>query len=279
VTRELLVANNCHLPVKFLFSGKDGSGSRISEPWIEISQTQGSLITGQTLKIQIDIMIDRRAVAQVLHKIRDASSGVKIPLDILVLHVVNGRDIFITIFGEFKPSCFGLSMEALTKLVKPVTHYELKDLMQIEREKDVENLIEISNPMVVPREIWLLIDYLFKNGLATPNLFTQSRKYSLNPTVNEIRDWLDTWSELPFPGTPHTAAEALLFLLEATPDPVVNISARECAVNCDYFERCRELILRQKPVKRKIFLYICLFLRELQKNYTSNRMDDHFLGE
>jgi inositol polyphosphate 5-phosphatase INPP5B/F len=157
VSRELLVANNCHLPVNFQFSGKDGKGTHISESWIKISHPKGDLITGeqaqeqhcgnwnfmgrffyfvgQSLSIRLDIMIDTQAAAAILHKIRDASSGVKIPLDILVLHVMQGRDIFITIFGEYKPSCFGLTMEALTKLIKPITHYELKDLMQIVSEK------------------------------------------------------------------------------------------------------------------------------------------------
>lgn len=47
---------------------------------------------------------------------------------------------------------------------------------------------------MIPREIWLLIDYLYKNALQTPHLFSISRKYNKNSNINEIRDWLDTRS-------------------------------------------------------------------------------------
>lgn len=46
----------------------------------------------------------------------------------------------------------------------------------------------------VPREIYHLVEYLSKNAMTTPNLFDKDRKYSQNPVINEIRDWLDNWS-------------------------------------------------------------------------------------
>lgn len=45
----------------------------------------------------------------------------------------------------------------------------------------------------VPREIYLLIDHLYKIGLKTPQLFTVDRKYITNPNINDIRDWLNMW--------------------------------------------------------------------------------------
>lgn len=55
----------------------------------------------------------------------------------------------------------------------------------------------MSNRMI-PREVWLLVDYLHRNGLKTLDLFTVGRKYSKNMNINEIRDWLDTWSTVAY---------------------------------------------------------------------------------
>lgn len=54
------------------------------------------------------------------------------------------------------------------------------------------------NRIEIPREIFLLVDYLFKNGLKTPNVFTVDRRYAKNPNINDIRDWLDVWQTTSF---------------------------------------------------------------------------------
>ena len=276
--RELLVANNCHLPVHFQFSPKDDSGTSICEDWIKISHKKGELLTGNSLSIRIDIFIDEKAVAKLTRKLKDASAGMKIPLDILVLHVENGRDIFITIFGEYQPSIFGFKMETLMKLTKPLIEYNLHELVAID--EDLTNSIPYHKNAIVPRELWLLTDYLFKSGIQVQHLFTLNRKHRSNPRICGIRDWLDAWSLEPFPGTPHTAAEALLKILESLPEPLVSLTERELSIYCAYFDRCKELLQNKiQLLNRKIFLYICMFLKELQKNYSSNYLDDRLLGK
>lgn len=276
-SRELLVANNCHLPVHFQFRSKDDSGTSVCEDWIKISHLKGELITGNSLSIRIDIFIDETAAAKIIRRLRDSSPGEKVPLDILVLHVKNGRDIFITIFGEYQPSVFGLRLETLMKLSKPLLEYSLKELVSID--EDVKNKIPYHKDAKAPREIWLLTDYLYKNGLIIPQLFTIQRKHKLSPRICAIRDWLDSWSVDPFPGTPQTAAEALLKILEALPEPLVTIQESELLCYSSYFERCRELVQNKIPLlNRKIFLYIVMFLKEIQKNYSSNGMDDRTIG-
>lgn len=277
-TRELLVANNCHLPVHFQFRSKDDSGSGVCEDWIKISHLKGELITGNSLTIRIDIFVDESAAAKIMRRLRDSTPGVKVPLDILVLHVMNGRDIFITIFGEYQPSVFGLRLDTLMKLSKPLLEYSLKDLAVIE--DDVKNQIPYHKDARAPREIWLLTDYLYRNGLVTPHVFTMQRKQKLSPRICAVRDWLDSWSSDPFPGSPETAGEALLKILESLPEPLVNIHERDLSIYASYFERCRELVQNKMPLlNRKIFLYIIMFLKEIQKNYLSNGMDDRTIGE
>lgn len=214
-----------------------------------------------------------------LRKLKDAKSGEKHPLDILVLHVERGRDTFITLFGEYKPSTFGLSVEVLVKLTRPVQNYTLEELVCIELRRHPEQQEMLMSKMI-PREIWLIIDYLYQHGLDTKELFTITRKYAKNVNVNEIRDWLDTWSTAAFPGTPHTTAEALLMLFEATPDVLLCISDGEIAATCDDFLKCKNLIIeRVSSLRRRVFLYVCLFIHELRQHYEVNHMNDRNLGK
>ncbi|XP_065091560.1 inositol polyphosphate 5-phosphatase OCRL [Ochlerotatus camptorhynchus] len=273
-SRELLVANNCHLPVQFSFSAKDERYSHVCEDFIHISHKSGELITGDSLTIRIDILVDAKAASKMLKKLKDAKAGVKIPLDILVLHVKNGRDIFITIFGEYKSSCFGVSLETLMKLNKPVFEYEINELVALAKEERLVDLTDDGN-LKIPREIWRLLDYLYNVRCLDLSQLFMNRDYGKHENIVEIRDWLDSWSSAPFPGTPKTAAEALLILLESLPEPVVTISEKECILNAENYEHCQRLIrLKLKPVNRVVFLYICSFLIELHRKNSNVRLND-----
>lgn len=191
------MANNCHLPVKFNFSAKDDRYSHVCEDFIHISHKSGELITGDSLSIRIDILVDAKAASKMLKKLKDAKAGVKIPLDILVLHVKNGRDIFITIFGEYKSSCFGVSLETLMKLNKPIFEYEINELVALEKEERLVDLTDDGN-LKIPREIWRLLDYLYSVPCLDSSQLFMNRAYGRHENIVEIRDWLDSWSSAPF---------------------------------------------------------------------------------
>lgn len=130
-TQDFVVANNCHLPVHFVFKEKNGRGSTICEPWFTVEPTEGQLFTGESLSIRVKLFVNSRSANRVHQK--QKISDVKAVLDILVLHIKNGRDIFITLIGEYKPSCFGFDVETLTRLPQPVAELDLKELMLIVR--------------------------------------------------------------------------------------------------------------------------------------------------
>lgn len=115
--------------MRFEFRGKEDSGSKICEPWLHVEPTHGELITGDSLSIRFKVLIDVHQ-AWWMHRKQKVSNS-KVALDILVLHVENGRDIFITVLGEYRPSCFGFSVETLSRLPQPVYELDLKDILQI----------------------------------------------------------------------------------------------------------------------------------------------------
>ncbi|XP_055373061.1 type II inositol 1,4,5-trisphosphate 5-phosphatase [Condylostylus longicornis] len=255
--RDFTVANNCHLPVKFSFKPKsEVDKKKICEDWLTVEPQKGHLITGTSLSIRIKLTVDSRFVNH-LHNKQKNSVG-KIPLDILVLHVEDGRDIFITIMGEYKASCFGFSVETLCRIERPIAEYTFKELMEI------ENSVESSQCKVtMPREIFLLIDNLYNNYKNVPlPLFTIDRKYYLSPNINEIRDWLDTWSTLEFPGTLPTTAEALLMILESPEKPLL-YPYEEAFMNEENFECCIIILNKLSTPRKNVFLHISMFLREL----------------
>lgn len=73
-------------------------------------------------------------------------------------------------------------------------------------------------------------------------------------------------------GTPHTAAEALLMLLESSPEPLVSPLEEEC-LYADTFDKSKEIIKILSIPKKNVFLYICFFLHDVLKQSTYNRLD------
>lgn len=82
------------------------------------------------MKIRVQLLVDVNSVTGLLQKIR--TTNWKFDFDILILHVKNGPDIFLTVIGEYKPSCFGVPIETLCRTDRPMCEYsqsELKDLV------------------------------------------------------------------------------------------------------------------------------------------------------
>lgn len=90
--------------------------------------------------------------------------------------------------------------------------------------------------------------------------------------------WFRPFTTLSSAGTVHTCAEALLMLIESSPEPLVSPLEDEC-LYADTFAKCCDLIRILSSPKKNVFLYICLFLQELLKNSQFNRLDAAKLGE
>lgn len=61
--------------------------------------------------------------------------------DILVLHLDRGKDYFITVSGNYLPSCFGTSLEALCRMKKPIREIPITKLIDLVRDKP--DLVEV----------------------------------------------------------------------------------------------------------------------------------------
>ncbi|KAI9590492.1 inositol polyphosphate 5-phosphatase OCRL isoform X1 [Glossina fuscipes] len=262
ICRDFTVSNSCPIPVEFMFKIKDAPLNDICEKWLQIEPRTERLMIDSSKAIRVKLLIDCNSVTGLLQKIR--ATNWKFDFDILILHVKNGPDIFLTVTGEYKPSCFGLSIETLCRTDRPLCEYTQAEIKCLMNDESPEFRV------TMPREFFLLIDYLHKQGASVESAFTLSSlefKQAKSAEFNAIRDWLDSWSNEEFPGSPSAAAEALLMLLHLSETPLLDPLVEDI-LNTQTTAEAMELISLLSSPKRNVFVHLCMFLREgIERKY------------
>ena len=75
--------------------------------------TSQTTLSGEKQDVGLEIYVDKKTA-------HSLNSGQDKLYDILVLHLMGGKDIFITVSGSYTRSCFGCSLEALVQLTVPI---------------------------------------------------------------------------------------------------------------------------------------------------------------
>ena len=79
--------------------------------------------------------------------------------DVLILHLENGKDYFVSVSGTYTPTCFGMALEVLNKLEQPV-------LQSREQLRLIQQGGDVPPTLSVPKELWRMVDFLFRFGLS-----------------------------------------------------------------------------------------------------------------
>ncbi|KAK0087327.1 hypothetical protein PV325_001267 [Microctonus aethiopoides] len=257
-SKELIIANTGQVPVQFEFI-KKLDDTNYCKDWLHIEPYTGFIKPGEKCDIKLEVYVDKRSACKL-------NSGEDKLYDILVLHLEGGKDIFITVTGTYERSCFGSSMEALVHIPVPIREIPIGRIMELENNKNPS-----QEPYSVPKEIWLLVDRLYRHGIKVPGLFETP---GLHSEIIAIRDWLDTGTQDPIPGSIHSAAEALLLLLESTAEPLVPYNLHSvCLSAATNYLQCKQLVMQLPEIRRTVFLYISAFLQELLNHSQENGLD------
>ncbi|XP_063977656.1 inositol polyphosphate 5-phosphatase OCRL [Diachasmimorpha longicaudata] len=257
-SKELIIANTGQVPVQFEFI-KKLDDTNYCKDWLSIAPYTGFIKPGEKCDIKLEVYIDKKMACKF-------NSGEDKLYDILVLHLEGGKDIFITVTGTYERSCFGSSMEALVHISVPIREVPVGRLMELENNKNPS-----SEPYPVPKEIWLLVDRLYRHATKQRELF---EKGGLDNEIIAIRDWLDLGSQEPMPGNVYSVAEALLLLLESTAEPLVPYNLHSlCLSAATSYLQCKQLVMQLPEIRRTVFLYICFFLQELLNHSEENGLD------
>ena len=84
------------------------------------------LHSGEKADLSLEIYVDKRTA-------HGLNSGEDKLYDILVLHLMGGKDIFITVSGSYTKSCFGCSLEALVHLTVPIAELSPGQVAALEK--------------------------------------------------------------------------------------------------------------------------------------------------
>ncbi|KAM3872832.1 type II inositol 1,4,5-trisphosphate 5-phosphatase [Diretmus argenteus] len=264
----LSLYNDGQVPCQFEFIQKLDEPT-YCKPWLTANPPKGFLTQGGRVDIELEVFVNRSTAPEL-------NSGRQQIEDILVLHLERGKDYFVSVSGNYLPSCYGTSIHTLCQLREPVQDMPQETIRELIEMSGDENAVTTEKPLDIPKEIWMMVDHLFRNAIKQEDLFQQP---GLRSEFEEIRDCLDTGMPDSLPGSNHSVAEALLLFLDALPEPVVPYSFyQQCLECCSNASQCKKVISMLPQCHKNVFNYLAAFLRELLKNSENNRLDVNMLA-
>eukprot|EP00095_Tigriopus_kingsejongensis_P009757 maker-scaffold422_size175911-snap-gene-0.33 protein:Tk09757 transcript:maker-scaffold422_size175911-snap-gene-0.33-mRNA-1 annotation:"type ii inositol- -trisphosphate 5-phosphatase" len=266
-TKSLTVANTGQVPVQYEFI-KKLNDTTICKPWLCVEPSTGFIMPGEKSDIILEVHVDKTTAGSL-------NMGKDQMYDILVLHLVGGKDIFITVSGEYQKSCFGASIGALCQMTVPIC--ELSTGALLELEKKAQGTTEVEQGYPVPKELWFLCDLVTSLGLEQEQLFQQP---GLRADILTIRDWLDTGLPVDKPEVAiHSAAETLLLFLESLREPIIpfNMYGR-CLDSSSNYLQCKQIISQLPMQHKNVFNYLSAFLREVIRHSAQNGIDPKIMA-
>ncbi|XP_037531653.1 inositol polyphosphate 5-phosphatase OCRL [Nematolebias whitei] len=271
---RFLIKNDGQVPCHFAFIPKLND-AQYCKSWLRAEPSDGFLEPNETLEIYLEVYVSKDSVTLL-------NSGEDAIEDILVLHLDRGKDYFITITGNYLPSCFGTSLETLCRMKKPIREVPVEKLCDLgedsfmEKERSKVNFMLVDGagpedkPLKIPKEVWILVNHLFTKSCDQEDLFQTP---GLQEELQSIIDCLDTSIPDYLPGCNHSVAEALLIFLEALPEPVVCYELYQRCLDCSHDSRlCKQLVTQLPRAHRNVFRYLMAFLKELLKHSHNNNL-------
>ncbi|XP_050983204.1 inositol polyphosphate 5-phosphatase OCRL isoform X1 [Labeo rohita] len=277
--QSFLIANDGQVACTFAFIPKLND-SQYCKPWLRAEPSEGVLDPNEKIEIFLEVYVSKDSVTLL-------NSGEDKIEDILVLHLDRGKDYFITVAGNYLPSCFGTSLETLCRMKKPIREIPITKLIDLgedscmEKEKTrISFLLDSAGtedkPLKIPKEVWLLVNHLYTKACQQEDLFQTP---GLQDELQSIIDCLDTSIPEFIPGSNHSVAEALLIFLEALPEPVLCYELYQRCLECSHDSRlCKQLISQLPRAHRNVFRYLMAFLRELLKHSIDNNLSANLLA-
>lgn len=224
-----------------------------------ITPAYGMILPNEEVQISVKCDIDIRCA-------QDLNRGEMLLEDVVTIRIQGDADYHVHLTGTYNVTSYAQTLDTLIRMKEPVR-----------QAGDLSRIIPTS-PIYynVPKEIWRMIDYIYKNGLYTKGLWIEKGDEN---HIRAIREALDTGAE--FQGLDVLSmADALYDFLSSLyipliPDVYVNKLEGSKKVN---MKIVKTFIDSLPTIHRNTLLYILMFLRELLKYDTQNDLTPAFLA-
>jgi len=270
VKRQISITNTGNNPCTFKFINQPNV-TKFCKPWLFIRQSNGLVMPNECVNIEMEVYVTKSNAAKL------NSCNEKLD-DILVLHLVNGKDFFVTVQGNYVPSSFSTPLNVLCNLKKPIQQYSYEEVKDMYLMKD--EMIYIQS---IPKELWKLIDHLYVLAKEEKDLFLQPGLHEENQNIRNFLDSQDI-GDAPIPGSHHSVAETLLLFLSSLPQSLIPLRHFDDCIGClegsaEEFEENLLDVFEQLPrAHRHSLEYILVFLRELPL-YEANGLTPSLIAE
>ncbi|KAG9079123.1 hypothetical protein FRC06_007945, partial [Ceratobasidium sp. 370] len=213
--------------------------------WVAVEPTSAST-SCDSVVIRVTTNITNEIAAQL-------NAGIKALEDIIILHTVRGKDMFIPVMGTWTRTCLAHSPDALVRLPSSVRDSSVSKSAQLSTEKASSS----------PRELMRLINWLMRYAIECDELFSQPGDHD---TIDAIVEALDTGAEFPFDEKAPdrnlilSFGSALLLFLEEMPEPVVPLKLHaHCGVS-NSKEQAYEILDYLPSINANMWISITAFL-------------------
>uniref|UniRef100_A0A8C4YTN7 phosphoinositide 5-phosphatase n=1 Tax=Gopherus evgoodei TaxID=1825980 RepID=A0A8C4YTN7_9SAUR len=267
---ETFTICNGQVPCQFEFINKLDEDDYCKE-WLIANPSKGFLLPGSEMTIELELFVNKSTATRL-------NSGEEKLEDILILHLDRGKDYFLSVLGNYLPSCFGSPIQTLCYMREPIRDMSAESIRELTLLplQMTDDIFRDEKPLDIPKELWMMVDHLYRNASQQEDLFQQP---GLRSEFEQIRDCLDTAMLDTLLGSNHSVAEALLLFLESLPEPVICYSLYNNCLHCaNSYTLSRQVVSMLPMCHKNVFNYLMAFLRELLKNSGKNHLDVNILA-
>lgn len=157
--QNIILENTGQVLTVFKFLPKDDSGI-ILPPWLQVSPLSGVVAPGEKVVIRFEVTIDP-TISTPLNR------GEQKIDEILILRLENSKDFFISVSGDYIPTCFGMPLEELSEMAVPISEAAAKNLQRSKPDIPSNNSDHSSPPspalnqIDLPKELWKVLNFLW----------------------------------------------------------------------------------------------------------------------
>ena len=282
---QIGIVNTGQIPVQYGFVNKPND-MHFCKPWLKIKNFSNIIMPKE--KALVDVCCEVNSdTAPLLNSGRDQLD------DILVLHLENGKDIFVTVKGVYQPSCFGASIDALVRMTMPIREYTREKIKDFEKSSTSYDSVDsglgnttwltqtnatFGQTYDIPKELWIMADHIHRYGRDHRNLF-RHQHFDV-AALKKIRETLDC--EIPerlLVDDIDAVAQSLIIFLESLPDAVIPHAFHDrCLESSGSASEAARIIQMLPLFHQNVFQYLMAFLKYLLLYSVTNGLDREWVA-